>query len=181
MKPLFFLILARVLVLAVAAASRGRRQRGTNFAYARRQLMTEREVGFFHKLKRSLPQSHLFAQVSMSAIVDVKRGGLAARGRFSQKYVDFVVCSPNCRVLYVIELDDKSHNSAAAQKADAVKNEILLAAGIPIKRYSSVKVDEATLARDFQEAITAVAAGAGGAKQRQPSAEKPAGVRIDGA
>ncbi len=179
MKPLFLLALLFALVIVVAAVSRalrGQRPGGADFLYARRQLMTEREVGFFHKLRQALPQSHLFAQVSMSAIVDVKRGGLAARGRFSQKYVDFVVCSPNCRVLYVIELDDRSHNSAAARKADAVKNEILLAAGIPIKRYSSVKTDAATLVQDFREAILAVGAGANRMEaSRTATEEKPVG------
>ncbi|EHP44184.1 hypothetical protein OR16_04372 [Cupriavidus basilensis OR16] len=145
--------------------------------------MTERELQFFRVLREALPQAQVFSQVSMSAIVETRskgKEGQAARARFSQKYVDYVICSPNCRVLYVIELDDRSHNSARAKKADATKDEILAKAGIPLRRYSSVKTEVATLAADFQQAVQALSASSTvPAASGRESAEERRGTRID--
>ncbi|MGT2454098.1 DUF2726 domain-containing protein [Cupriavidus basilensis] len=160
MKGLVLFLFLLVFVVAVLAATM-RARGGPAYKYSRRPLMTDRELQFFNVLRQALPQAHIFSQVSMSAIVEAKskgKEGQAARARFSQKYVDYVICSPNCRVLYVVELDDRSHNSARARKADATKDEILANAGIPLKRYSSVKMDVATLAADFQQAVLAISA-----------------------
>lgn len=160
MKGVVLFLLLLVVVVAVLAATM-RARSGPAYKYSRRSLMTDRELQFFNVLRQALPQAQIFSQVSMSAIVEAQnkgKEGQAARARFSQKYVDYVICSPNCRVLYVIELDDRSHNSARAKKADATKDEILANAGIPLKRYSSVKMDVSTLAADFQQVVLAISA-----------------------
>ena len=52
----------------------------------------------------------------------------------SQKHVDFVICNRNMEVLFALELDDRSHDTAAAEKKDRFKDRAFRAAKIPLKR-----------------------------------------------
>ena len=54
--------------------------------------------------------------------------------KISQKHVDFVICDKNLRVLFAVELDDSSHNTADARKRDLFKDQAFRAAKIPLKR-----------------------------------------------
>jgi hypothetical protein len=122
------------------------------FDYRSRSLMTAREREFFALLRKALPDVHIFPQVAMSAVIDSNSKGYAVRNRFDRKVFDYVVCSESCDLLYVIELDDRSHLSESSRKRDAVKNEICALAGVQLLRYPSVKIDCVTIQADFDKA-----------------------------
>lgn len=139
-----------LIVLGSAGAAKGRRKSGS-VSYVRRSLMTSREREFFVLLRAALPvEVEIYAQVSMGALVDVARGARWERNRFDRKVMDFVVCAVGGAVLYVIELDDRSHAGESAQRRDAVKNDICAAAGLPLVRYRSVRTEASTLRADFE-------------------------------
>lgn len=57
------------------------------------------------------------------------------RNKVDRKHADFVLCDADTmEPVMVVELDDKSHGSAKAQRRDATKDRGLGAAGLPIVR-----------------------------------------------
>jgi hypothetical protein len=146
------LVLLAVVVLIVAGS--GKKRSGGKAAeankYVLRRLMTAREFGFFKKLRTALPEAVIHSQVAMAALIDVEKGNPSSRNRFDRKIFDFVVCDDTGDVLYVVELDDRSHATEAARKRDSTKDEIASAAGLRLVRYRSANVDVETLQRDFE-------------------------------
>jgi very-short-patch-repair endonuclease len=124
--------------------------------------MTARELEFFRLLCTALPDATIHSQVAMAALVDVKGGNRSSRNAFDRKIFDYVVCRPDGSVLYVVELDDRSHSGDASRRRDAVKDEIAKSAGLRLVRYQSVRTDPQVLKRDF-DAMQALAASLGGA------------------
>lgn len=60
--------------------------------------------------------------------------------KLSQKHVDFVVCDKNTsKVMFVIELDDRSHLGSNAQRRDKEKEYFLRRAGIELYRIKASK------------------------------------------
>lgn len=150
-------ILVGVVVLGVMMFSqndKGPKKQGrgpsSSVSYARRPLMTAREREFFVLLRGALPaDAEIYAQVSMGVLIDVAKGVRSDRNRFDRKVLDFVVCGADGLVLYVVELDDRSHAAKSAQYRDTTKNDICAAAGLPLVRYQSVRTDAAALRADF--------------------------------
>lgn len=151
-------VLVSVVVLGIMMFSqndKGSKKQGagpsSSVSYARRSLMTAREREFFVLLRGALPtDAEIYAQVSMGALIDVAKGARSDRNRFDRKVFDFVVCSAGGLVLYVVELDDRSHATKSAQHRDTTKNDICAAAGLPLVRYQSVRTDTAALRADFE-------------------------------
>ena len=121
--------------------SRGERSRKMRRSpYQSRAILTPNEREFFGRLRRALmPRFVVFSQVSMSALLEPKpahqgREYMRLRARFSQKYVDFVVCDPETvEVVALIELDDITHDPAK----DALRDEMLEGAGYTVVRWHS--------------------------------------------
>lgn len=82
-------------------------------------ILTKTEREFFNRLLNALPDYHVFPQVAFGAILKTTK----ARGRFSQKITDFVVCDKDTlEILAIIELDDKTHNLQKDKARDAMLN-----------------------------------------------------------
>jgi hypothetical protein len=56
--------------------------------------------------------------------------------RYNRLTADFVLCSPDFRVLAILELDDRSHDRPKRLEADGRKAGVLQAAGIPLHRLN---------------------------------------------
>lgn len=97
--------------------------------------LTNAEQNMFWHLKKVFvePEFVVLSQVSMSALLT---SDWRVRNRFSQKYVDFVVCSRDFVVLAVIELDDWSHDNK--QEQDAARDAMLRSAGLNALRYRTL-------------------------------------------
>ena len=103
--------------------------------YVRRAVMTRTEVEVFWRLVRANGDGFVFAQVSMGALLEPtakgSSAGLDAFRRISQKRVDYAVHSNDLELICVVELDDRTHNTALDRERDAM----LEAAGIRTLRW----------------------------------------------
>jgi hypothetical protein len=102
-----------------------------------RSLLSERESEFYHNLIALYPNHQIFVQVALSQLINVDRNHPecdSIRARYKQLVADFVLCGRDLSVIAVIELDDRSHERADRQDADARKNKALADAGIRLVR-----------------------------------------------
>lgn len=153
--PILLIGVVVFFLLAGRANQRGSARKGdSSTRYVRRRLMTAREFQFFGALRAALPDAVIHSQVAMAALIDVEGGTRAARNSFDRKIFDFVVCRADGDVLYVIELDDKSHGSEKARRRDSVKDSIAHAVGLRVLRYRSASTDSGQLRRDFESLST---------------------------
>ncbi len=108
----------------------------------KRSLLGEREQVLFHRLIQAMPDHQVMAQVRLADIVGVKKcdDWQSWFNKISRKSVDFVICDKAFVVLTCIELDGKTHELEARQKADNTKDEALSAAGIPVVRIHADKL-----------------------------------------
>lgn len=150
MPSLMLLVIALVVGLAAAAIFSANFNVGK---YTAKGLLTENEREFFGRLVSALPAHFVFPQVAMSALLEASGGDNKTRHsdflRIAQQRVDFLICNAACRVVAVIELDDRTHN----KRKDMVRDQRLKQANIPTIRYQSSS--RPTLAQ-IQEAIASV-------------------------
>lgn len=107
--------------------------------YLPKQLLTDNELEFYGRLLDALPRDAIFIQVAMGALMEprVPEGHpdfWHVRNKFSQKFVDFVVCDPTTLdVVAIIELDDRTHDPVK----DAERDSMLASAGYTVLRWQS--------------------------------------------
>lgn len=159
MKLLIVLLGVLVVLAVLAAAAKGKRGASnanapTASLVSKPALMDKWEAELYERLVVALRASHVFPQVAMSAFLKEAKRSNGGRNAFAQKYVDFLVCERGTlKPLYVIELDGRSHGSAKAKQKDAKRDALLASAGIPIRRYTSSKVDFTVILRDHLEIV----------------------------
>lgn len=126
-----WLAIALFIVLSVLIGSKGGKKRGGYKPI--KTLNTKCEQNFFKQLLRRLPNGvYVACKVRLADICLPKNnkdiGGFNA---IAKKHVDFVLIDQQTsEILCVIELDDRSHNSAAAKKRDRVKDSVFKSAQI---------------------------------------------------
>ena len=130
--------LGLAVVVAGAAALRGRPQPSdADWPVDAMPFLTAREREWHQALVNAFPHFHIFAQVSLSQLVDVRKNApasVALRNRFSQLVADMVLCASSYDVLAVIEIDDASHRRSVRREADNRKAKALGSAGIKLMR-----------------------------------------------
>jgi hypothetical protein len=136
-SPSTSVVMALALAVGVAVMLRSAFRAAHAHRYGPRRLQTSNEEEFFGRLRRAVPELHVFPQVALSALVDAKgssnRDRLVAFRRISQKRVDWAVCGQDLGVVCVVELDDATHEA----RRDAERDRILRSAGIPCIRWPS--------------------------------------------
>ena len=147
-------VLLLVAVLALKTGGRTVAKDGVG-AYKAGKLMTNNEREFFARLVVALPEHYVFPQVAMGALIvpasTNKATAHADRLRVAQQRVDFVICDRSCNVAVVIELDDRTHQTAKDQRRD----ERLQQGAIRTVRFQSMNKPDAQAIR---EAVLGVAA-----------------------
>ena len=141
MKIGLLMVVAVVTLLALAAlAALKLKQAGSGQRFRAKALLTANELEFLSRLERAVPELRFHAQVAMGALLEpVAKGNdrsayMSARGSFSQKIVDYVAQNRESGdVVAIIELDDRTHDSAKDAKRDAM----LLEAGYSVVRWHS--------------------------------------------
>jgi len=116
-----------VIVGVVLFALRSRRK-SAPVQVRGRTLLTANELDFLLRLEAAVPEIRFHAQVAMGALLEPAftkgsdaRAYMSVRGTFSQKVVDFVAQERRTgTVLAIIELDDRTHDSAKDEKRDAM-------------------------------------------------------------
>lgn len=133
MKGHWYVVIALVIVLmttfVAAAKTIGRSGRSR-----RKEPLTRHEQAMYNRLRQSMPDLIVLAQVSFGALLTAK--SYAIRNTFDRKIADFVICDKAFQVLAVIELDDSSHKGKEAQ--DAKRDEMLKQAGYRVMRYKRI-------------------------------------------
>ena len=106
-------------------------------SYALKPLMTANEREFFGRLVRAHDGGYVFAQVAMSGLLEpragTERARLIAYRKISQKRIDYTLHARDLSLLCVVELDDRTHDSARDRERDA----LLRSAGIKTLRFDS--------------------------------------------
>jgi hypothetical protein len=147
-----FIVLVIVVIAFVAGgikALKSKRGVGTRreIRYVRIECMTPTELQFFQCLVEALPEAAIAPQVAMSALVDapanlnVGMSPFAARGKISQKRLDFVIFDKaSGEAVCVVELDDWTHDNRVQKRKDSERNTILKGAGYEIRRFDARKM-----------------------------------------
>lgn len=139
-----FIALVVVLVIFIPLANKFLRRRTTNdFPYRKKDyLLTPAERSFYEVLQKVAGDNmQVFAKVRLADLVWLPKGTQNLQGHLNRvlsKHVDFVLCNrETLSPVLVVELDDSSHSMSHRQGRDAVVNDILHSAGLPILRISA--------------------------------------------
>jgi len=124
-NALYLVVFFVMLAMAVALLKSKARPIPTKVKHKKSShIATRNEIRFYEALLEVLPREYVVhSQVSLMALVqpvDYKDNS-----KTWAKRMDFVITDRTTRVLAVIELDDKSHNSEKAKKRDLYKNNAL--------------------------------------------------------
>lgn len=140
MGVMLLLVVVVVILLSVALLVTGKTGSTSKSGslYSPKEFLTQNEQEFFLRLKRALPDHHVFTQVAMGSLLNpsVPRADPdynRIRNRFAQKIIDYVVLDENLKVVALIELDDRTH----VEKKDADRDAMTAAAGYKTIRYQS--------------------------------------------
>jgi hypothetical protein len=140
-----------VLLAAVLLKAAARKRRETLPAYkAKGPLCSPTESAFLAALEQALPPTQrVFVQVRLIDVIEPRRADPAARNRVISKQLDFVVCDhTTLKVLFAIELNDRSHERPERQQRDAFLSNAMRDAGLPLyffkaaRRYTPQAVQE---------------------------------------
>lgn len=158
---LLFFVFAIIVVVLIAVAVfhsvKGGETAETKLPYtAKEYFFNSSEQMFFNILNCHLDAHRhtVFPKVRLGDLVSVEQGadnhyGMWARIR--SRHVDFVVWDlVDKKIVCAIELDGKSHNSAKAKKGDEFKDDVFVAAGLPLHRVSVGSVFE----EEIQEIVS---------------------------
>jgi len=140
----FIVLLVLVVVVVFFVFTFASKRQDGEKRFKKKQLMTENEKEFFERLCLALPDFHIFPQVAAGALLDTiavygekdgngKSKSHSARGKFSQKIVDYVICDKTFNVLAIVELDDRTHASKRASDQD--RDKMMNEAGYPVVRW----------------------------------------------
>jgi hypothetical protein len=90
--------------------------------------------------------------------VTVKQNYTKYRGYIKSRHIDFLLCDRSLHVLCGIELDDKSHDTAKAQKNDNFKNKVFEQIKLPLFRIRTTSNYQTELEKlDFKRMLRKVA------------------------
>lgn len=109
-------------------------------------LLSRPEQVLYQRLAKACPQHIVLCQVQLLQMLRFKRGGWdrSVVNRISQLSVDFVVVNPDTSIVAAVELDDSSHERADRRAADARKTHALKSAGIPLLRWHTRQLPDAS-------------------------------------
>lgn len=140
LSSLIILIAIFLIVLtALSFVNKAKGGTGDEKLYKQKSLLTANEIEFFNRLTQALPDHYIFPQVSLGALLQPNVSGKdrkkfhSIRGTFAQKISDFVICTRDIKVIAIVELDDKTHNSEKDAKRDAMIEQ----AGYRVIRWNS--------------------------------------------
>lgn len=122
------LVLAVTVMVAFALALLGKKTRGDTARVKARNFLTANELEFLQRLEGAAPELRFHAQVAMGALLApavAKTGNgreyFRAHNMFNQKIIDYVAQRrDDGRIVAIIELDDRSHNSDKDARRDAM-------------------------------------------------------------
>ena len=122
------------------------------YPYRKKYLLTKNEYYFYNELRKTTDAYNYIVcpKVRLEDFIEVtdKTNISKYRGYIKSRHVDFILCDNKLNIIAAIELDDKSHNSAKAQKTDEFKNNIFNTINIKLFRIT-YKLDYNTQIKDM--------------------------------
>lgn len=109
-------------------------------------VITKPEQILYERLKKAFPNENytIGYQVALNRLVKPIYSTNEQRYELSKKIgsksIDFIITNLSFETLFLIELDDSSHNNIDTQKRDSDKNEILKNAGLKLYRFNVKKI-----------------------------------------
>jgi very-short-patch-repair endonuclease len=130
-------LLAVVVAAGVVIAAAMRRQPDRPWPLYERKPMSVPEQVLYFRLRESLPDHIVLAQVQLSRFLGVKKGHPRRRwlNRIDRKSVDFLILKKDASVVAAIELDDSSHDRPERRVADENKDKALESSGVRLLRF----------------------------------------------
>lgn len=124
--------------------------------YQRANILTPTEYDFWEKLylRCSMENIIVCPKVRMEDIINVDKNHKdreVLRNKIKSRHIDFILCDSHLKVLAGLELDDRSHQSLKAQKADTFKNEVFDSLDIPLYR---IKVEPNNYSAEISRVIS---------------------------
>lgn len=105
-------------------------------AYQRKYIFSRNEKSEYRKLAAWAQEQgyDVFAKMRLADIIEPrsKENYRSLLGKIIQKHVDFVVCDQECRVKFIIELDDNSHNQQKRIERDELVDQACRGAGYTV-------------------------------------------------
>ena len=150
------MVVGLVAAVVLLAATTAFLRRGPDLPYtAAGALLTPAERAFYRTLRQAVGSDFLlFTKVRLGDILQVRPGigrqrQLAALGRINSKHADFVLCDPRTfTILWVIELDDRSHQLPARRRRDEFFDAALARAEVPLLRVPVARTYSVQAPRD---------------------------------
>lgn len=106
--------------------------------YRKAKLLTKTEYAFFVTLVRESLKRQLLVcpkvRLEDIAYVTTRQNRNKYRGYIKSRHIDFVLINAQSETIAAIELDDPSHDTAAAAQTDHFKNELFKTIGVPLIR-----------------------------------------------
>lgn len=113
-----------------------------NYLYEKyEKVLTKPETILYERLVKAYHQEQytISYQVALNRLVKPKTSNQKKRfellKKIGAKSIDFVVTDRYLTPLFLIELDDSSHNSKSAKERDMLKNKILESADLKLYRF----------------------------------------------
>lgn len=141
-----YIIVAIIIVLCIISVLVGKSSKGGKLNYKnylRKQLLTANELNFYKALYPIAKKMNLqiLTKVRVADFIQVKAGTndyMTYFNKISQKHVDFMLADYlNLNIILLIELDDKTHDTAKGKGRDNFVNEIYEATGMKILHIRS--------------------------------------------
>lgn len=108
--------------------------------YRKKQLLSKTEYMFYVKLKQKCDEKSLLIcpKVRLEDFIEVtSEEKMKYRGHIKSRHIDFLICDEKLRITGAIELDDTSHRTDKAKKADKFKDNLYRVVGIPLYRVKT--------------------------------------------
>lgn len=115
-------------------------------AYQARQLLTNRELQEYKKLKQYADVRGwlICPKVRLRDLIEPKRGAAKEQtliNKIQSKHVDFVLVDQSMNLIGVLELDDSTHDRADRKERDSFVRDALEGAGITMIQTRSITPD----------------------------------------
>lgn len=141
---LFIIIVVGAFVATKSPSSKPSQMAAQRYFYSKKDaIMTPAETAFYKRLAHITAGKYIvFPQIHLSALLKNETKGRywkAAFQRINRTSVDYVLADgESLQVVYVVELDDWSHDNAKRRARDAGVAQILADAKIPLVRFRNV-------------------------------------------
>lgn len=118
-------------------------EEGIGQNYQRKWLLTYHEKYAYEQIKQITEKYNLtlFTKVRLFDLVEPRKGNPKYKTylyKIQAKHVDFVICDTSLVARYVIELDDRSHDTPERRKRDAFVDAVLKATGYKILHIRNI-------------------------------------------